>query len=337
MTISSLATSQPIAVRRASAAAAAPAPRVVARAQGGDPLPGFPDARAYQNYVINLVSQTRQLEREVVTAAKIAGEGKPNDPTVLALRERLDATKLQLKILRDDMPIPAAWTRWQMLGGEGFDKDKFWREQVEVIPGKPVAVNPEPPKPAARPAAPAPSVASLPTIQLPSEPADARVAQLLRMALSAHQGGFSSAAADAFAKATQACPTAADATAVFLTAHQKGYSTSAANAAARATSLATDSATNLAIGLTVHQKGYSTSAANAFNQAIQQAPSQAQALQIALSVHQKGYSSAAADAFARATRLSGTADEAMQVAENARKKGYSTSAANAMKRALDLQ
>lgn len=153
--------------------ASAPAPAVAARAkaQGRDPLPSFKAPEDYKNYVINLVGQAQGVERELEAARKDLNQGKEGTKVVIAtLQERLDALKLQLKILRDDYPIPSEWTRSKLLLGHGFDKDAFWKAQVEVIPGQEVVIPrpapqppkpaPQPPKPAEAPPAPAPAPAT---------------------------------------------------------------------------------------------------------------------------------------------------------------------------------
>ncbi|MDB5101760.1 MAG: hypothetical protein JWM80_6181 [Cyanobacteria bacterium RYN_339] len=131
---------------------------VPAKAQAAaDPLPTFANAEQYKNYVINLVAQSRVTQAELEAARKALNENKGTDGAVGSAQERLDAVKLQLSLLRDQYPIPSDWTRSKLLFGQGFDKDKFWREQVEAIPGKEVVVTPQAPQaPAPAPATPAP-------------------------------------------------------------------------------------------------------------------------------------------------------------------------------------
>ena len=328
------------------APAGTPAPRIRAAARGGDPLPSFPDARAYQNYVINLVSQARQLDRDIETTRAASGD-KPGDATVAALRERLDAVKLQLKILRDDYPLPAEWTRSRFFLGQGFDKEAFWRDQVEAIPGKAVMVTPAPAAPARPPQGQAPAPAQAPplpnqplptvaAVTLPVEPADPAVAQTLRIALAAHQKGMSSSAGDAFRKATSQCRTAGDAMAVFRAADLKGYSTSAGEAAARATGLAGDVATLMAIAEAASNEGYSSKATEAFEKATATCRTWTEALQVALLAHKEGYSTSAGHAFDRAHALGTTTADGIRIAMAAHQKGYSSAAGRAYRQATAL-
>ncbi len=169
MTLSSLSANRPrlVAANRPPAATGA-VPAVRAKAQGRDPLPSFKGPDDYKNYVINLVGQAQGAERELEVARKDLNQGKEGTRLVIAtLQERLDAIKLQLKILRDDYPIPSDWTRSKLLFGQGFDKDKFWKEQVEVIPGQEVVI----PRPAPAPAKPKPAPEQ-PRPAAPAAPAD---------------------------------------------------------------------------------------------------------------------------------------------------------------------
>jgi hypothetical protein len=155
MTMTPLAAAQPrpAALVRQQAAGAPAAPAIRARAQGGDPLPKFSEPTDYQHYVINLVAQAQGTERELEAARKALNQGGEGTKAVVeTLQERLDAIKLQLKILRDDYPLPAEWTRSKLLFGYGFDKEAFWKAQVEAIPGQEVVV----PRPAPKPEAPKP-------------------------------------------------------------------------------------------------------------------------------------------------------------------------------------
>jgi hypothetical protein len=127
----------------------------MAKARGGDPLPTFANAEQYKNYVINLVAQARATQADLDKARN----GANNQAEVGNLKERLDSVKLQLAVLRDNFPIPADWSRSKLLFGQGFDKDKFWREQVEAIPGKEVVITPAPQAPAPQAPAPAPAPA----------------------------------------------------------------------------------------------------------------------------------------------------------------------------------
>lgn len=175
MTLSPLPANLPrLAAANRAPAVAGQAPAVRAKAQARDPLPSFKGPDDYKNYVINLVGQAQGAERELEAARKDLNQGKEGTKLVIAtLQERLDAIKLQLKILRDDYPIPSEWTRSKLLLGQGFDKDKFWKEQVEVIPGQEVVIprpTPAPEKPKSAPV-PAPSAPATPAA--PGAPAPA--------------------------------------------------------------------------------------------------------------------------------------------------------------------
>ena len=125
---------------------------VVAKARGADPLPKIGSAQEYKNKVVGLVGQAQQLEREMELLKK-APETEGSKALAATYQERLDVTKLQLKILRDDYVIPAGWSRAKILFGQGFDKDAFWRDQIEAVPQKPVVI-PQTPIKAAPPAKP---------------------------------------------------------------------------------------------------------------------------------------------------------------------------------------
>lgn len=151
----------PIGAPRPAVRPVAPVALKAKARAAADPLPTFANAEQYKNYVINLVAQSRVTQQELEGARKALNEGKGTDGAVGSAQERLDAVKLQLSLLRDQYPIPADWSRSKVLFGQGFDKDKFWREQVEAIPGKEVVVTPQAPQAPQTPApAPAPAPAN---------------------------------------------------------------------------------------------------------------------------------------------------------------------------------
>ncbi len=122
---------------------AAIVPRRRPAARGAEVLPRFDSAQAYKNRVIALVGLS-QVARQALAAAKQAHEAGKGSPSGVAdARERLAAVRLQLALLRDGYVIPAAWTRAKFLRGEGFDKARFWRDQIEGVARKSHEVPPE--------------------------------------------------------------------------------------------------------------------------------------------------------------------------------------------------
>jgi hypothetical protein len=191
MQVSPVRIVRPASARPQAAVARAPQPAPqpgaaikAAKARGADPLPTFGSARDYQNYVINLVGQSRTAEGDLDAAKKAFQEGKGSKTELSAARERLDAIKLQLMVLRDSYPIPSKWSRSKLLGGEGFDKETFWKRQVEAIPGKEVIVTPPAPKaqPAPQPAKPQAPAAQPAAPVTPAAPADPMGKLLLQTA-----------------------------------------------------------------------------------------------------------------------------------------------------------
>jgi hypothetical protein len=202
------------------------------------------------------------------------------------------------------MPLPASWSRWRILGGEGFNKEEFASVQRKRLGARLVAANGRGPAVAGQAA----GVASLPNIKFQDKPADPQVAQFLKVAARYDNPDSGWVSSNSFGDAAKASRTSADAMAVYLAARQAGYVLSSpvldqheskvverelnlTRAAERALDLTSDAATCLAIALTVDpvgRMGRDVSAARAFQKAYDTAP-KAVKHDIKLRAEQMGY------------------------------------------------
>ncbi|MFN3432256.1 MAG: tetratricopeptide repeat protein, partial [Candidatus Sericytochromatia bacterium] len=300
---------RPLAASPATPAAAARQP-LAPKAKGSDPLPTFDNSESYRNYVINLVAQARVADKDMAQARQDVDQGKGGQREVDAARERLDAIKLQLMVLRDSYPIPSKWTRSKFFGGEGFDKDAFWKAQVEAIPGKPIYVNPETPKPEPVKPQPKPPETSQPApvtpIPAPVTPQPGAWKSALDMAVAAYRAGNSNSASSAFAKAIDLAPGHAESLEIALTAVRYGYSNSAGAAFKKATAQSTHYPVALDIAVQAYAKGFSNAATDAFARATDQAGNSTESRAVAATAAGTGVAHSSARAAARAPQRAGT-------------------------------
>jgi hypothetical protein len=331
-------------------------------ARSSDPLPTFKTAEAYKNYVINLVSQSRASQQALEEARKAQNAGTGVPGAVGNAQERLDSVKLELAVLRDNFVPPAEWARSSWLGGQGFDKDKFWQAQVEAIPGKEVVVSPKPVAPAAPPvpapapaqSAPAPAQAAPAAQAAPVAPGNGNYAASLALASKYASdalnvsSSYKPMALKAFHQAADQCASAADALKVAETAAKCYCTDEASYAFGRALGLAGNAPEALTVGVDAANYGqnlssaYTPIAVKAFMRAGALAKNAAEAFEVAKTAanlatnSSSSYKSAATTAFTRAIDLSSDATQVMKISDSAKGFYYTAEAAHGMDRALTL-